>query len=199
MVYEKYINFFLFFIWKIEKDILFLPQNKIIMQLLTTLQRYQILLRIIKELNTYDSNGVLHIRKLSYNPNDEFYYKSFVYRDCISFYVEHMKKCFAEPIDGVDVLHEYANELRSRNEFYRKFSDDEVLMQIVYRFRKSIQLIIDKSFIWGMTVKGVEFWWKIYDIWYDYFRNNIDNLEEHKQINSILNQLLPELNAHAKK
>lgn len=176
-----------------------MPQNKITMQLLTTLQRYQILLRIIKELNTYDSNGVLHIRKLSYNPNDDFYYKSFVYRDCISFYVEHMKKCFAEPINGVDVLHEYVNELRRRNEFYVKFSDDEVLMQIVYRFRKSIQLIIDKSFTWGMSVKGVEFWWKIYDIWYDYFRKNIDDLEEHKQINSILNQLLPELNTHAKK
>jgi hypothetical protein len=192
----------LFFIWKIEKDILFLPQNKITMQLLTTLQRYQILLRIIKELNTYYSNGVSYntiIRKPPYNTNDELYYKSFVYRDCISFYVEHMKKCFAEPIDGVDVLHEYVNELRRRNEFYVKFSDDEVLMQIVYRFRKSIQLIIDKSFIWSTSVKGPEFWWKIYDIWYDYFRNNIDNLEEHKQINPILNQLLPSLNVHEKK
>lgn len=173
-----------------------MPQNTITMQLLTREQRYQILVRIIKELNTFYTNGVSYntiVCKPPYNTNYEMYYKSFLYRDCISFYVEHMKKCFAEPIDGIDVLQEYTNELRRRNEFYRKFSDDEVLIQIIYRFRKSIETIIDKSFTWASSVKGTDFWWKIYGVWYGYYKSNIERTKENKEIKPILEEYLPEL------
>ena len=128
------------------------------MKLLTREQRYQILVRIIKELNTFYTNGVSYntiVCKPPYNTNYEMYYKSFLYRDCISFYVEHMKKCFAEPIDGVDVLHEYTNELRRRNQFYMKFSDDEVLIQNIYRFRKTYKTLLTKV-LHGLHVLRVQ-------------------------------------------